>query len=157
MSEENEENQTEDIRQLLKYRREKLDRLRELGVDPFGAKFETSHQPGALRENFEEEKQVKVAGRITALRDMGKSNFIDISDLNGRIQIFLNAKELGEEQWSIYKNIDIGDWLGIEGETFTTRTGEPSVKAQKITVISKSLRPLPDKWHGVVDPQIKYR
>ncbi len=157
MSEENEPEQTEDIGQLLKFRREKLDKLRELGVDPFGAKFETTHQPGKLRDNFEEEKQVKVAGRVTALRDMGKSNFIDISDLDGRIQIFLNAKELGEEQWAIYKNIDIGDWLGIEGETFTTRTGEPSVKAQKITVLSKSLRPLPDKYHGVVDPQIKYR
>ena len=149
--------ETEDLGQLLQFRREKLEKLRELGVDPFGKKFETTHRPAALRENFEEELSVRVAGRITALRDMGKSNFIDISDLDGRIQVFLNAKELGEEQWAIYKNLDIGDWLGVEGETFTTRTGEPSIKAQQITVLSKSLRPLADKWHGVVDPQIKYR
>lgn len=157
MSDEKEPAPAEDIGTLLQVRREKMDKLRELGVDPFGQKFETTHAPGELRENFEEEKKVSVAGRITALRDMGKSNFIDLSDLNGRIQIFINAKELGEEQWEVYKQLDIGDWLGVEGETFTTRTGEPSVKAQTITVISKSLRPMPDKFHGVVDPQIKYR
>ncbi len=157
MSDEKEPAPAEDIGTLLQVRREKMDKLRELGVDPFGQKFETTHAPGKLRENFEEEKKVSVAGRITALRDMGKSNFIDLSDLNGRIQIFINAKELGEEQWEVYKQLDIGDWLGVEGETFTTRTGEPSVKGQTITVLSKSLRPMPDKFHGVVDPQIKYR
>jgi len=157
MSDEKEPAPAEDIGTLLQVRREKMDKLRELGVDPFGQKFETTHAPGELRENFEEEKKVSVAGRITALRAMGKSNFIDLSDLNGRIQIFINAKELGEEQWEVYRQLDIGDWLGVEGETFTTRTGEPSVKAQTITVISKSLRPMPDKFHGVVDPQIKYR
>ncbi len=157
MSDENEPTQAEDIGTLLQVRREKLESLREQGVDPFGAKYETTHSPGALRANFEEEKAVRVAGRITALRDMGKSNFLDISDLNGRIQIFVNAKELGEEQWAAYKQLDIGDWIGIEGETFTTKVGEPSVKATTVTVLSKSLRPMPDKFHGVVDPQIKYR
>ena len=147
----------EDTGDLLQFRREKLDKLRELGVDPFGGKFETSDSPHHLRENFEEEKQVRIAGRITALRDMGKSNFIDLADVHGRIQCFVNQKVLGEEQWAIYKCLDIGDWIGVEGETFTTKVGEPSVKAQSITVLSKSLRPLPDKWHGVVDPQIKYR
>lgn len=147
----------EDIGKLLQVRREKLDKLRDLGVDPFGAAFPVTHAPGALRENFEEEKSVTVAGRITALRDMGKSNFLDLSDLGGRIQIFANKKELGDEQWEIYKQLDIGDWLGVEGETFTTRTGEPSVKARRVTVLSKSLRPMPDKFHGVADPQIKYR
>ena len=88
---------------------------------------------------------------------MGKSNFIDISDIHGRIQCFLNQKGLGEEQWAAYKCLDIGDWIGVEGETFTTKVGEPSVKVEKLTVLSKSLRPMPNKWDGVVDPQIKYR
>lgn len=152
-----ETNQGEEIGDLLKFRREKMNRLRELGVDPFGGKFETTDSPHHLRENFEEEKKVKIAGRITALRDMGKSNFIDVADIHGKIQCFLNQKGLGEDQWAAYKCLDIGDWIGVEGETFTTKVGEPSVKAEKITVLSKSLRPLPDKWHGVVDPQIKYR
>lgn len=148
----------QELSTLLAHRRQKLDRLRELGVDPFGGKYETTHDPGPLRDEvFAEGLQVRVAGRITAMRDMGKTNFIDLSDLTGRIQAFVNQKELGDEAWEIYKQLDIGDWLGVEGETFLTKTGEPSVKAKRITVLSKSLRPLADKWHGVQDPQIKYR
>ncbi|MEM9018498.1 MAG: amino acid--tRNA ligase-related protein, partial [Verrucomicrobiota bacterium] len=157
MAEQDESTTEEDLGELLRVRREKLEQLRELGVDPFGSRYETTDTPGHLRENFEEEKPVRVAGRITALRDMGKSNFLDISDLNGRIQVFVNQKAIGEEQWAAYKQLDIGDWIGVEGETFTTKVGEPSVKANTITILSKSLRPMPDKWHGVVDPQIKYR
>ncbi|MEQ1843830.1 MAG: amino acid--tRNA ligase-related protein, partial [Verrucomicrobiales bacterium] len=142
---------------LLKVRREKMDHLRELGIDPFGKGYATTDTPGVLRANFEEGKAVRVAGRITALRDMGKSNFLDISDINGRIQIFVNQKQIGDEQWAAYKQLDIGDWIGVAGETFTTQTGEPSVKALEVTVLSKSLRPMPSKWHGIVDPQIKYR
>lgn len=148
---------TEDLGTLLKVRREKLDQLRALGVDPFGKGYETTHAPGELREAFAEGLQVRVAGRITALRDMGKSNFLDLSDLEGRIQTFVNQKEIGEEAWTVYKQLDIGDWIGVAGETFLTKTGEPSVKAKEVTVLSKSLRPMPSKWHGVVDPQIKYR
>ncbi len=157
MSEQNEPTQAEDFGELLKVRREKLEKLREQGIDPFGKGYETTCAPGELRENFEEDKSVRVAGRITALRDMGKSNFLDISDINGRIQVFVNQKAIGEENWGAYKQLDIGDWIGVEGETFTTKVGEPSVKAFNLTVLSKSLRPMPDKWHGVVDPQIKYR
>ena len=157
MSEQNEPTQAEDLGELLKVRREKLEKLREHGIDPFGKGYETTHAPGELRENFEEDKSVRVAGRITALRDMGKSNFLDISDINGRIQVFVNQKAIGEENWGAYKQLDIGDWIGVEGETFITKVGEPSVKALNLTVLSKSLRPMPDKWHGVVDPQIKYR
>lgn len=143
--------------QLIQFRRQKLDKLRELGVDPFGGKFETSHHPAALRENFEEELEVRVAGRIVAHRDMGKSQFFDIADINGRLQCFLNPKSVGDAAFEIFQQLDIGDWIGVEGTTFTTRMGEPTVRASAITVLSKSLRPLPDKWHGVVDPQIKYR
>ena len=105
MSEENPAENNEDLGELLKVRREKLDSLREMGVDPFGKKFEITDSPAALRENFEEEKQVRIAGRITALRDMGKSNFLDISDIHGRIQIFVNQKQIGEEQWAAYKQL----------------------------------------------------
>ncbi len=147
----------EDIGALLKVRREKLEQLRALGVDPFGQGYETTHAPGALREAFSEGMAVRVAGRITALRDMGKSHFLDLSDLNGRLQVFVNKGAIGDELWAVYKQLDIGDWIGVEGETFLTKTGEPSVKAQNVVVLSKSLRPMPSKWHGVVDPQIKYR
>ncbi|NLT71778.1 MAG: lysine--tRNA ligase [Verrucomicrobiaceae bacterium] len=157
MSDETEMPPDEDLGALLKVRREKMESLRELGIDPFGKGYPTTHSPGPLRAHFTEGEAVRLAGRITALRDMGKSNFLDISDINGRIQIFVNQKQIGEEQWAAYKQLDIGDWIGVSGETFLTKVGEPSVKADEITVLSKSLRPMPSKWHGVVDPQIKYR
>lgn len=157
MSEESETPSMEDLGALLKVRRDKMDRLRALGVDPFGKGFETTHAPGPLREAFAEGMDVRVAGRITALRDMGKSHFLDLSDLNGRIQVFVNKGAIGDAAWEIHKQLDIGDWIGVAGETFLTKTGEPSVKAREIAVLAKSLRPMPSKWHGVVDPQIKYR
>jgi lysyl-tRNA synthetase class 2 len=143
--------------QLIQFRRQKLDKLRELGVDPFGGKFETSHELAALREDFAEDIEVKVAGRIVAHRDMGKSQFFDIADINGRLQCFLNPKSIGDGAFVIFQQLDIGDWIGVEGTTFTTRMGEPTVRASAITVLSKSLRPMPDKWHGVADREIKYR
>ena len=148
---------TEDLSALLQVRREKMQKLRELGIEPFGGRFETTHSPGPLRASFEDGEKVRLAGRITALRDMKNSQFFDISDLGGHIQIYLNKKGVTELEWDAYKLLDIGDWIGIEGETFTTGTGEPSVKTEALTVLSKSLRPMPDKFHGVVDPQIKYR
>ncbi len=144
--------------ELLAIRRAKLDLLRERGVNAFGGRFETTHRPGELRENFAEGLNVRVLGRITAWRDMGKTQFFDVSDLGGRIQCFFNAKNTGEETYAVLKDcLDIGDWVGVEGESFVTRTGEPSVKVTALTVISKSLRPLPDKWHGVTDAEVKYR
>ncbi len=143
---------------LVAARREKLDRLRELGVDPFGGRFETTHQPGILRnDEWKEELQVSVAGRVLALRDMGKSRFFDIGDSTGRVQCFLNKKAVGDEVFEIVKQLDIGDWVGIAGETFVTRTGEPSVKVSALTVLSKALRPLPDKWHGLSEVETRYR
>jgi lysyl-tRNA synthetase class 2 len=88
---------------------------------------------------------------------MGKSHFLDLSDSTGRMQVYLHSKEVGPEASAIFDQLDIGDWIGVEGETFTTKTGEPSIKAGSFTVLSKSLRPLPDKWHGVQDTEIKYR
>lgn len=143
--------------ELITIRREKLAKLRELGIDPFGGKFDTTTTPGALKANFSDEQPVTIAGRLTAIRDMGKSVFATLGDVEGKIQIYLNQKGVNETDWAAYKLLDLGDWIGVEGETFTTGKGEPSVKVTKLTVLSKSLRPMPDKWHGVADREIKYR
>jgi lysyl-tRNA synthetase class 2 len=144
-------------KELIAVRREKAEKLRALGVNPYGGKFTTTDEIGELRANFAEEKKVTIAGRITALRDMGKSRFFDVSDFQGRIQCFLNKGGIGDEQFEIFNLLDLGDWIGIEGETFNTKVGEPTVKAEKITVLSKSLRPMPDKFHGITDKEAKYR
>ena len=143
--------------ELLAIRRQKLEALRAAGIDPFGSGFDTTGAPGEIRAGFSEGQKVRTAGRITAHRNMGKSHFIDLSDSSGRIQVYLNAKEVGPEAMAAFDQLDIGDFLGIEGETFVTKTGEPSIKAVSLQVLSKSLRPLPDKWHGVQDTEIKYR
>jgi len=143
--------------ELLAVRRQKLEALRAAGIDPFGQAYETTGAPGQIRAAFAEGQKVRTAGRITAHRNMGKSHFIDLSDSSGRMQVYLNAKEVGVETMSVFDHLDIGDFIGVEGETFVTKTGEPSIKATNFTVLSKSLRPLPDKWHGVQDTEIKYR
>jgi len=143
--------------ELIAVRREKLAKLRDLGVDPFGARYEVTTTPVGLRADFEEGRQVKVAGRILALRDMGRSVFFHIGDVHGNIQGYVNTKALGEEKLAIWKCLDRGDWIGMEGETFLTKTGEPTVKVENFTVLSKALRPMPDKFHGISDRETKYR
>ena len=143
--------------ELIAVRREKLGKIRELGIDPFGAKFDTTTTPGKLKADFADEKAVTIAGRLLAIRDMGKSVFATIGDVEGRIQIYLNKKGVSETDWNLYQLLDLGDWIGVDGESFTTGKGEPSVKVNKLTMLSKSLRPMPDKWHGVSDRETKYR
>ncbi len=147
----------EPISELLAIRRQKLEVLRAAGVNPFGGRFETDGKIADVRAAFAEGSQVRAAGRITAHRDMGKSQFLDLSDLTGRMQIFLHAKELGEEGFHIFQQLDLGDWIGVEGEYFTTKMGEPTIRVKSLTMLTKSLRPLPDKWHGVQDAETKYR
>ena len=143
--------------ELIAIRREKLAKLRELGIDPYGMRYEVSTTPGGLRADFEEGRKVKIAGRIIGLRDMGKSVFFQLGDVLGSIQGYLGIKQLTDEQAAAWKCLDRGDWLGIEGETFLTRTGEPTVKVTSFTVLSKALRPMPDKFHGLADRETKYR
>lgn len=143
--------------ELLAIRRQKLEALRSAGIDPFGSAFDTTGSPGEIRAAFAEGLDVRTAGRVTAHRNMGKSHFIDLSDHTGRMQVYLNAKEVPADQMALFDQVDIGDFLGVEGTTFVTKTGEPSIKAAGFRVLSKSLRPLPDKWHGVQDTEIKYR
>ena len=143
--------------ELIAVRREKLNRLKELGVNAYGEKFLIDQEIVELSESFKEETKVVIAGRITAHRDMGKSHFFDVSDFKGRIQCYLNAKAVGDENFEIFKQLDLGDWIGIEGETFKTKVGEPTVKVSSFKVLSKSLRPLPDKYHGLSDKETRYR
>lgn len=143
--------------ELIAVRRDKLAKLKELGIDPFGARFKTTIAPGELKTNFSNDKSVTIAGRLLAIRDMGKSVFATLGDAHGRIQIYINKKEVSELEWSAYQLLDLGDWIGISGVTFTTGKGEPSVKASSLTVLSKALRPMPDKWHGLSDRETKYR
>lgn len=153
----------EELSELLTIRREKLAKLRDLGVDPFGARFETSHSVIEAQRDFvgktpeQDGLQVRLAGRITAHRDMGKSHFLDLSSGGERIQLYVSTKELGPEQTAIFQLLDLGDFIGVTGYCFVTRTGEESVHVQTLTVLSKSLRPLPEKWHGVTDVETKYR
>jgi lysyl-tRNA synthetase class 2 len=144
--------------ELLQIRRQKLDELLKRGVAAFGGKFEVSHDPGALKANFEENLPVRVAGRILSRREMGKATFFDLGDISGRIQCYLSKGDLGDEAYAQFIDlIDIGDFVGVEGQTFITKRGEKSVHVKSLTPLAKSLRPLPDKWHGVTDKEIKYR
>jgi lysyl-tRNA synthetase, class II len=147
----------QDESELLALRREKLAALEKLGIAPFGAAFETSGDIAQVRERFAEDANFRVAGRITAHRDMGKSHFVDLKDASGRIQIYLHVKELGPEAMGIFKLLDLGDLIGVEGTCFTTKTGEPTLKVHKLEVLAKSLRPLPEKWHGLQDIEARYR
>ncbi len=148
----------EDKSDLILARRQKLAALKEKGVDPYpGEAFATTGTTAEIRARFAEGNSECVAGRITAHRDMGKSHFVDISDLSGRIQIFIHAKEVGEEQFGIFKLLDLADFIGVEGECFVTKTGEPSLRVKKLTVLAKSLRPMPSQWYGVEDVELRYR
>jgi len=142
---------------LLALRRQKLDAVRALGVAPFGEAFETSGSIAEVREKFVEGAILRAAGRVTAHRDMGKSHFADIRDASGRIQIYLNSKELAPEAIQLFALVDLGDFVGVEGECFTTKTGEPTIKVRAFHLLAKSLRPLPEKWHGLQDVETRYR
>jgi len=144
--------------ELLQVRRDKLEALKAKGIEPFGGKFDTTHAPGTLKAEFTEGLPVKVGGRVLAKRGMGKAIFFDIGDFTGRIQCYANKKEVGDEAFEILSGlIDIGDWIGVEGESFVTKMGEKSILVKTLTPLSKSLRPMPDKWHGITDRELKYR
>ncbi|MBV9128139.1 MAG: lysine--tRNA ligase, partial [Verrucomicrobia bacterium] len=142
---------------LLAERRRKLDAVRAHGVDPFGARFAVDGAVAEVRAAFAEGRALRAAGRVTAHRDFGKSHFLDLSDLTGRIQIYLNAKNLTPAQAELFALLDIGDFVGVEGEGFTTKTGEPTVRVREFQILGKALRPLPDKWHGLADVEARYR
>lgn len=147
----------EEENELIALRRRKLNELRARGVSPFGKSFDIDGSIAELRSRFAEGLDVRAAGRITAHRDMGKSHFLDLRDVTGRIQVYVQAKELGPEEMEIFALLDLGDFIGVEGTCFLTKTGEPTLKVHRFEVLSKSVRPLPEKWHGLADVEARYR
>ena len=152
--------QEQDIHQLLKVKREKLANLQEAGKDPFQiTKYDVTHHSTDIKNNFAEleGKTVRIAGRIMAKRVMGKASFCNVQDLPGNIQVYVARDSIGEESYADFKKYDVGDIVGIEGEVFQTKTGEISVHASKVTLLSKSLQILPEKFHGLTNTDIRYR
>ena len=141
-------------------RREKLSELKSAGKDPFGVyKVERTHTSAQVKSNFEEleGKEVTIAGRIMSKRGQGKVVFSDVHDRDGKIQLFIKIDEVGEEELKSYKSFDLGDMVEATGEVFKTRTEEISIKVKRFQLICKSLKPLPEKWHGLKDPDLRYR
>jgi len=147
----------EDTNTLIEQRRAKLKALEAKGIFPFKNKFTPAETCQQARDHYAEGREVSVAGRITAHRDMGKSMFIDVRDQSGRIQCYAQKNVLGEELFHIFTQLDLGDFIGAKGVMFTTKTGEISIKLHGFTILAKALRPLPSKWHGLEDTEIRYR
>jgi lysyl-tRNA synthetase, class II len=152
----------DDTNSLIEQRRAKLAALQERGINPFMNKFTPDIGCGEARAKFEagelaEGATVAIAGRLTAHRDMGKSQFIDLKDVSGRVQVYAQKQALGDDAFEIFKHLDIADFIGVKGTIFRTRTGEPSIKAESFVILSKALRPPPAKWHGLEDTEVRYR
>ena len=146
---------SEEIR---KRRLEKLEALRALSVEPFGKKFAAKVPIGDVRAGGKEEgRKIRVAGRITAVRGHGKATFMDIKDSSGKIQVYFKEEPLGAKTYSLLQHLDIGDIIGVEGSSFKTRTGELTILVSDFTILSKALRPLPEKWHGLKDTELRFR
>ena len=152
--------QQQDINQLLKVRREKLAELQENGKDPFKiTKFDVTHHSIEIKDHFEEleGKTVTIAGRMMFKRVMGKASFCNVQDVQGSIQAYVARDSIGEDSYKDFKKYDVGDILGITGEVFKTKTGEISIHASAVTLLSKSLQILPEKFHGLTDTDTRYR
>jgi lysyl-tRNA synthetase class 2 len=147
----------DDTNSLIEQRKAKLAALRAKGIDPFKNKFPPGETCRHAREHYAEGREVALAGRITAHRDMGKSMFLDIRDQSGRMQIYAQKNLLGDEQFAIFQHLDLADFIGVKGTQFTTKTKEISVKITGFTILAKALRPPPAKWHGLEDTEIRYR
>ena len=149
--------------ELIALRRQHMTALQEAGKSPWGARYDRTHMAGTLHSDHstltaeDEGPQVNIAGRVTARRDHGKARFMDVTDVSGKMQCYFKQNDLGEESYGLLSNVDIGDFVGIQGKLFRTRKGELSVHVAEWTPLAKSLRPPPEKWHGLKDPEIRYR
>ncbi|WP_420830491.1 lysine--tRNA ligase [Bacillus piscicola] len=151
----------------MQVRREKMQALLEQGVDPFGQKFERTHTASSMTDEFDsyskeeleeqEGKQISIAGRVMTKRGKGKAGFAHIQDLSGQVQVYVRKDQVGEEAYELFQNTDIGDFIGVTGTAFKTKVGELSVKVNHYELLSKALRPLPDKFHGLKDVEQRYR
>lgn len=156
----NQQNQEQDLNQILKARRDKLANLQAAGKDPFViTKYEQTHHSQEIKDNFDalEGQSVSIAGRIMLKRVMGKASFCNVQDLKGNIQSYVARDSVGEEVYADFKKYDVGDIVGIKGEVFRTQKGEISVHASEVTLLSKSLQVLPEKYHGLTNTDIRYR
>ena len=153
------EKEGEELNELMLARRDKLSAIEAKGIEPFGRHYTASHHAKTVLDNFDslEGKSVSVAGRIMAIRGHGKAGFVNLQDMSGQIQLYLRQDVLGEEAYEIVHQFDIGDIIGAEGAVFRTRTGEISIKVASFDFLTKALRPLPEKWHGLKDVEIRYR
>jgi lysyl-tRNA synthetase class 2 len=147
----------EDTNTLFQQRLVKLKKLQEKGINPFLNKFTPTESTAEAKSNYADGRQTAVAGRISALRDMGKSSFFDIKDSSGKIQVYAQKNIIGEEQYEILKELDLGDIVGVNGLMFKTKTGEITIKLNSFTILAKALRPPPAKWYGLADTEIRYR
>ena len=154
----------EDSSTLMDQRREKLEEIRQLGVDPYAYKYSPTHTTQEIREQFaevgdqpDETKSVRVAGRIMTKRDHGKSGFAHLQDSSGRLQIYVRQNAVGEDAYQVYRKLDVGDVIGVGGPVFRTRTGEITVLVDEVELLAKSLRPPPEKWHGLQNKETRYR
>jgi lysyl-tRNA synthetase class 2 len=146
---------------LIRHRKEKLEKLKEKNINPYPYSFVKSHLSSEIIENFDElegeENEVKIAGRIVALRPHGKTLFAHLKDGAGKIQIYVKQDEVGKEDFKLFSLFDIGDFLGVTGKVFKTKTGEITIRTTEFQILSKSLRPLPEKWHGLQDKELRFR
>ena len=152
--------QEPDLNQLRKVRREKLAELQQNGKDPFViTKYDQTHHSQEIKDSFDEleGKKVSIAGRMMSKRVMGKASFCNVQDLKGNIQSYVARDSVGEENYKEFKKLDVGDVIGIEGEVFKTKTGEMSIHASHVTLLSKSLQILPEKFHGLTNTDTRYR
>lgn len=149
----------EELNELMRVRREKLAAITARGIEPFGRKYHITHHAKDIVDRFEElaGTKVRLAGRIMAVRGHGKASFASLMDMSGRVQLYFRQDVLGEEGYALFDLLDIGDLIGIGGEVFRTQRGEISVKVAEFEVLAKSLRPLPEKWHGLKDVETRYR
>ena len=152
--------QAQDINQLLKIRRDKLKELQENGKDPFTiTKYDVTHHSQEIKDQFDEleGQEVSIAGRLMSKRVMGKASFCNVQDLQGNIQSYVARDSIGEDAYKDFKKMDIGDIVGLKGQVFKTKTGEISIHASSVTLLSKSLQILPEKFHGLTNTDIRYR
>src|SRR5436190_23060721 len=147
---------TDESNSLIEQRKAKLASLRAKGIDPFRNKFTPKEKCAEARANYAEGREVSISGRVTAHREMGKSMFIDVRDQSGRLQVYAQKNILGDEQFDIFRHLDLGDFIGATGTLFTTKTGEISARLNSFTILAKALRPPPEKWHGLADTEIRY-
>ncbi|MDP3050110.1 MAG: OB-fold nucleic acid binding domain-containing protein, partial [Eubacteriales bacterium] len=149
----------QELNELLRIRYNKLSELREQGIDPYGGRYERTHMAAQVIDDFPalEGRELRLAGRLIARRGHGKATFSDLQDASGSIQIYVRLNDVGEQAYELFKKVDIGDIIGVEGTVFKTRMGEISIHVLTFNLLSKSLRPLPEKWHGLKDVELRYR